>query len=255
MQNWTSFAASLAFFMFSSGAAWAQPAFVEAPDTMFVSLDTLSQGGGVEASWSVTNPTEEAMTLMVTRILLDTVSPFNYPYQSGAEGAYERFCWGATCFGYGTDSSPTNPAFLVTLEPGDTNHTFYSDYYPNNVIGTSTIRYCFHPVGSVSQGACRNMTFVADGTAALEDERPREFSEVWSLAPNPATDMVTVTWDYTKTGVLEFRNLVGQVMRSEQVFGGVSSQNVSLSGLAQGIWLVSYKVDGHVLSTKRLVIR
>ena len=64
-----------------------------------------------------------------------------------------------------------------------------------------------------------------------------------------------MTWNNAQTGVLEFRNLVGQVVKSEQVLGGVSSQRVNLDGLSDGIWLVTYTVDGVAVSTKRLVLR
>ena len=101
----------------------AQATIVDAPDTIFVALDTLVEGGAVEAHWDIANDSEVALELMVTRMFLDTVSPFNYPYSSGEPGAFEpgafeRFCWGPTCFNYGTDSSPSNAAFLVTLQPG-----------------------------------------------------------------------------------------------------------------------------------------
>ena len=70
------------------------------------------------AEWTVTNATENAMTLYVERNLIQLVDPFNLPYELGAEGAYERVCWGGTCYPYGTGASVLSLAF--SLDPGDT---------------------------------------------------------------------------------------------------------------------------------------
>ena len=43
--------------------------------------------------------------------------------------------------------------------------------------------------------------------------------------------------------------------RAEKVQAGATFQRLDLDGMADGIWLVSYKVEGVAVSTKRLVIR
>lgn len=232
----------------------AQATLVDAPDTIYVALDTLAAGGAVEAHWDVANDTGDALVLMVTRTFGDTVSPFNYPYSSGNPGAYERFCWGPTCFNYGTNSSPSNASFLVTLQPGQATSSFRSDYYPNGIVGNSTLEYCFHPVGEPLSGACHAVTFVAVEAASIAAPQ-KDVVGMTSLSPNPASQEVGVHFEGAQTGTLEFRNLVGQVVRTERVVGGVNSQRISVSDLADGIWLVTYKVDGIAVSTKRLVIR
>ena len=75
------------------------------------------------------------------------------------------------------------------------------------------------------------------------------------LAPNPAHDAVSVDIDGVGNGVLEFRNLVGQVLKSTNVVAGYGRQRVSLDGMSPGVYLVSFSVDGIAASTKRLVIR
>jgi hypothetical protein len=254
MQNWIQRCVFVGLFGALSGGSWGQATIVDAPDTIYVALDTLSGSGAVEAHWTVANETDGPLSLMVTRHLIDTVSPFNYPYQSGAPGAFERFCWGPTCFNYGTDASPTNAAFFVNLNSGLSDDSFRSDYYPNGVVGSTTMEYCFHEEGGLAFGACHQVTFVSVATAAVQSPSLQTPS-IQRLSPNPATDYLTVTWNNAQAGLLEFRNLVGQVVKTEQVLGGVSSQRVSLDGLADGIWLVSYSVEGVAVSTKRLVLR
>ena len=75
------------------------------------------------------------------------------------------------------------------------------------------------------------------------------------MAPNPATDEVILRFNEPRQGAVEFRNLVGQVIRTEPVLAGAQALRVSLNDLASGIWLVSYTVDGVTVSTKRLVVR
>ncbi len=254
MQNWIQRFVIVVLFGALAGGSWGQATIVDAPDTIYVALDTLSGSGAVEAHWTVANNTDSPLSLMVTRNFIDTVSPFNYPYQSGEPGAFERFCWGPTCFNYGTDSSPANAAFFVNLNSGLSDDSFRSDYYPNGVVGSTTLEYCFHEEGALAFGACHQITFVSVATASVAPLRGKSPS-IQRLSPNPATDHLTVTWNNAQTGVLEFRNLVGQVVKSEQVLGGVSSQRVNLDGLSDGIWLVTYTVDGVAVSTKRLVLR
>ena len=257
MQQTTRFLWACAALLCATTAIQAQvapPTLVNAPDTVYVSLDTLSGVGVIDVHWDVVNDTEDTLELMVTRTFVDTVSPFNYPYVSDGIGSYERFCWGASCFNFGTDASPANPAFLVTLLPGDTTNTFISDFYPNGVTGTTTLRYCFHEEGPASLGACHDITFVVDGTVGVSAPEVSP-SALTSMAPNPATDEVVLRFNEPRQGAVEFRNLVGQVIRTDPVLAGAQTLRVSLNDLASGIWLVSYTVDGVTVSTKRLVVR
>ena len=61
--------------------------------------------------------------------------------------------------------------------------------------------------------------------------------------------------DRALDGVVEFRNLVGQLAKRERIQAGVTQQAVNLDGLSEGIWLVSVASRDRVLATQRLVIR
>lgn len=230
----------------------AQIEFINPPDTVYVALDTLGTGA-LEVHWDVVNNGNGPVDLMVTRFLVETVSPFNYPYVEENEGAHERFCWGPTCFQYGTDASPNNPLFFVSLDSAETDTTFRGDYVPDGVAGPTTIRYCFHPPGQISAGVCHQVTYYALETASLEEAvvRPLLGFELW---PNPAQDRLQLQWNQPVVGEVEFRNLVGQLMQSERIPAGVRTHEVSLSDLAPGIWLVSFRSAGHVVSTQRLFV-
>ena len=63
-----------------------QATLIDAPDTVFVSLDTLISSSAVVAHWDVVNETETALNLMVTRSLISTVTPFQLPLRTGKSG-------------------------------------------------------------------------------------------------------------------------------------------------------------------------
>jgi hypothetical protein len=224
---------------------------LDAPDTVHVSLDTLSTID-VQAYWDVTNVGEESLDVLVTRSFMEMADPFNFPYVEDGPGSYERFCWGPLCYPFGTVASADQGSALVTLAPADTNDTFKADFYPNGVAGVTTIKYCYQTPGNASNAVCHEVTFVVDATSDVTD---LSSSVACSLMPNPATDLVTLSMDRALDGVVEFRNLVGQVAMRERIQPGVTQQVVSLDGLTEGIWLVSVASEGRVLATQRLVIR
>ena len=224
---------------------------LDAPDTVHVSLDTLSTID-VQAYWDVTNVGEESLDVLVTRSFMEMADPFNFPYVEDGPGSYERFCWGPLCYPFGTVASADQGSALVTLAPADTNDTFKADFYPNGVSGVTTIKYCYQTPGNASNAVCHEVTFVVDATS---DVTELSSSVACSLMPNPATDVVTLSMDRALDGVVEFRNLVGQVAMRERIQPGVTQQALSLDGLTEGIWLVSVAAEGRVLATQRLVIR
>jgi len=232
----------------------AQITLTDAPDTVQVYLDELVVSGSdfAKADWGVVNEGSAPIALMVTRTLVDTVSPFNYPHDWTAPGSYERFCWGAQCYNFGSNSSVPSESFLVNIEAGQTNFSFQSDFYPADVLGTSTLEYCFHEVDDLESGVCHQVTFVVDASVGLNapDQSPTGFM---SVTPNPASTHATFELNPSLAGMLEFRNLVGQIVKTETLQPGMSRKRIELDELADGIWLVSHRIDGVVVVTKRLV--
>ena len=233
-----------------SECAFGQATLVAAPDTVVVTTST------VDVSWDVVNNTSDSLYLVVSRFFIDTVSPFNYPYPSQLDGSREQFCWAVGsdqfCYPFGADSSFPNG--IADLAAGESTSAFKITFVPNGVSGTSTLRYCFHdPAGAAEDGVCHNVTFVADVPSSIAQPIVQKREMV--LAPNPANDVVSVDIDGVGKGVLEFRNLVGQVLKSTNVAAGLGRQRVSLDGMSPGVYLVSFNVEGVAASTKRLVIR
>ena len=87
MKHITRFFGILGLFVsMSAQAQFSAPTLLGTTDTVYIDLDTLGAAGVVAVYWDVLNDTEETLDLMVTRTLVDTVSPFNYPFETDEDG-------------------------------------------------------------------------------------------------------------------------------------------------------------------------
>jgi hypothetical protein len=157
--------------LFALGSASAQSpvTFIEPADTVVGYLD-VPEDDELSIHLDVQNTSEDTLLLMATRMYIDTVSPYNYPWVFNEAGAYDRFCWGPLCYNFGTDQSSTNASLLVTMEPGEVNTTLVTDYYHAGIVGMSTLRYCLHEVGQDPvAGSCHDITFRIEQALDLQE--------------------------------------------------------------------------------------
>ena len=255
------------------GALSAQLTIISTTDTIFASLDTLNElhSGEISLNWDVLNESNSEMTLMCTRTFIDSVSPFNYPYvlfnpdsllldppvEFPVEGAYEKFCWGPICYNYGTDASSQNSSLLVNLQAGGTESTFIAYYYPYNVLGTTTIEYCFHPVDDVAAGSCHQITYVIDASASIENNQNRPGAlSIATVYPNPLEGMGWLEYDIRlgEVGDVVFRDLAGKEIMRET--GLVSRGKIAIHSdkLTQGLCFCTLEIDGFAVKTERFVV-
>ena len=228
-------------------------------DTIFIALDTLDTEEIVD-HWDVSNDTFMSLELMCSRNYLSTVTPYNYPYiqslpENPVAGAYEKFCWGPLCYNYGTDASSTNSSLLVNIPSGATDSTFIAYFYPNDVLGTTTIEYCFHPVGDLSGGNCGSITYVVTATAAVELMTPVEMS-ISAVYPNPLVDKGSIDFSIPQgsTGTIIIRDVTGKILSETTDLVMNGSIHLESSDFMAGIFFSTLVVDGHSASTRRFVV-
>ncbi|PCJ81761.1 MAG: hypothetical protein COA49_04460 [Bacteroidetes bacterium] len=253
----------LATFILAAGNTFSQ-SIISPSDTIFAALDTLNElhYGEISIHWDVINESDTDMVLMCTRNFIDTVSPFNYPYVQSTEGnfipgAYEKFCWGPLCYNFGTDASSSNSSMLVTILPSEINNTFIAYYYPNDIVGTTTMEYCFHPVGDDTMSSCKQMTYVISATAGLEEDIENDVSSaITSVYPNPLDGSGFIEYNLRKgeVGILIFRDLTGKEIK--RVGGLVYSGkvNIEASEFVQGLSFCTLEVDGVAVDTERFIV-
>jgi hypothetical protein len=221
--------------VFCAAAATAQPTLVDPVDAVTGSLSN-PDDTELQAHWDVTNATDAPMGLMVTRSILQAVEPYNLPYTAGAPGAYDRFCWGPLCYNYGTAASNPSGAFLVTLQPGETNTSFISDYYPAGIAGVTAFQYCFHPVGDIAAGACHTVLYCVDAAScAVGIEEPK--APMLELAAWAGQVAAQVQLPEGERARLRVHAATGAVV-DEVALGGSGSVFLDAERWAPGVYIV-----------------
>lgn len=222
-------------------------------DTVYVTLEEM-ESNVVAVHGEVTNTSPvSALNLLCTRTFVEQVNPFNYPYEADSAGSYERFCWGDFCFPYGTDSSPATAAAIVEIPVGVTDTTFVSDFYPNYVVGTTTMEYCFHNE-SGTQSECATITFIVS-TNSLE-ENTAEADLIKGIYPNPVQGSSWVEYNVPagKTAAIEIRDLTGRLITSYTNIVSEGKVAVDADELSAGLCFVTINVDGGLAQTEQFLV-
>lgn len=214
------------------------------------------------ANLLLTNATESPITLYVERSVFQAVEPMNLPYVSGEEGAYERFCWGGTCYPYGTESSVLSLA--LTLAPGDTTGInafgaedwLVSDYYPNGVAGSTALEYCFRATQSGVPTVCHTILFCAatePGECVLSVDEPRGL-ELGALAPNPVVGVSALPYRAPQGGTLHIVDLTGRTLKSVPLAPGSGSVWIDGDELAPGTYLYALEASGRIGQARKFSV-
>ena len=242
----------------AAGNAIAQPEITVETDTIYVALDTI-QTNEISTHWVVANNQFGTQELMCSRNFVDVVDPYNYPYIQSTEenpvpGSYEKFCWGPICYNYGADESSSNEGFIVSIPQNQADSTFIAYFYPNDVVGISTIEYCFHPVGNENIGSCATITYVVSATADVNEIIEQSSHSV--VYPNPVIDngMIDYSIPTGAKGEIVTRDITGkEVVR----FTSLTSNGVVIidgAELTPGLYFSTLEVNGIATSTKRFVV-
>lgn len=225
------------------------PVLIEPVDV----VEGLSTDEALEAEWLVTNATANPMTIGVTRTILQSVDNLNLPYEAGAPGAYERFCWGGTCYPYGTAQSANSLAFTLAandttgVDAIGTEEWLIADYYPNGEDGATAIEYCFVPTQQGVPSVCHTVLFCAgiDGEDCVLSV-PEAEVELAGLAPNPVEGISSLTYRAPEGGVLRFLDLTGRTVKSVVLAPGQGAVWVDASDFAPGTYLYALEVHGRI---------
>jgi len=238
----------------ANGLVIAQPEITVETDTIFVALDTF-ESGEISTHWDVSNNQFGTLQLMCSRNFVDVVDPYNYPFVQGADGSYEKFCWGPICYNYGTDASSTNEGFLVSIPQNATDTSFIPYFYPNGVVGTTTIEYCFHPVGNEDFGTCATITYVVTESANVSELNEFEVS-ISTAYPNPVVSEGSIDYSIPagKTGVIVIRDITGKAIRSFNSLRNEGRVVVSADNMSAGLYFSTLEFNGIAITTKRFVV-
>ena len=234
--------------------AWAQPTLIDPIEVFEGSLDD-PENDEIALHWDVTNLTDDTLSLMVTRNIVQLVSPYNLPWEEGQPGAYDRFCWGPLCYPYGTYSSFSTAGYLVELLPNETDTTFIADYYPAGVAGVTAFEYCFHPVGEFAAGTCQQVLYCldADNCALNVDEASVETEPMF---PQPVTGISS--FPYHLNGAdeaqLTIHSAAGKLVEDQTLRAQQGIVYIDAARYPAGMYILSITTrDGQRVSEQFLV--
>ena len=254
MKMKTLFFSALVCATISPVLSWAQPTLVDPIEIFEGSLDD-PENDEIALHWDVTNLTDDTLSLMVTRNIIQLVSPYNLPYTEGEPGAYDRFCWGPLCYPFGTFSSFSTAGYLVELMPNETDTTFIADYYPAGIAGVTGFEYCFHPAGEIAAGTCQEVLFCldAENCALSVNESAIETSPVF---PQPITGLSS--FPYHLNGAVQaeliIHNAAGQAVEQRTLRAQHGVVYLQASDYPAGMYILSIITDeGQRVSEQFLV--
>ena len=182
------------------------------------------------------------------------------PYEIGAEGAYERFCWGGTCYPYGTGSSVA--ALSLNLSPATPGLNAFgspdwlvSDYYPNGVAGPLRRILLRSDEQGVPQ-VCHTVLFCAGmepGECVLSVEESVGL-QLGSLSPNPVVGISALTYTAPAGGAMHILDLTGRTLKSVVLSPGSGSIWIDGTEFAPGTYLYALETAGHISQVRKFSV-
>ena len=218
---------------------WAQPTLVDPIEVFEGSLDDPANEE-IALHWDVTNLTDDTLSLMVTRNIIQLVSPYNLPYEQDAPGAYDRFCWGPLCYSPGQQSSLQTEGYLVELLPDETDTTFIADYYPAGVAGVTALEYCFHPVGDVAAGTCQQVIYCLDAENCALNVQESTI-QTTPLFPQPVTGLSSFPYQLNGAARAEMtiHNAAGQLIEQQTLHAQQGIVYIDASAFPVGMYVLA----------------
>ena len=129
--------------------------------------------------------------------------------------------------------------------------------YVNKSVEPAFILITFTTNAIAGAGSGKDTLFIDDIEFVYVDHTGLDEYEVrqsqLSVYPNPATDHITVSFPNMQNGKLFIYNIVGEQIMSRELADETS--NISIAGLAKGIYMVRVTDDKGIVGTKKLIIR
>ena len=129
--------------------------------------------------------------------------------------------------------------------------------YHNKSVQPAYVLITFTTNAIPGAGSGKDSLFIDDIEFVYVDHTGLDEYEVrqsqLSVYPNPATDHITVSFPNMQNGKLFIYNIVGEQIMSRELADETS--NISVAGLAKGIYMVRVTDDKGIVGTKKLIIR
>jgi hypothetical protein len=199
----------------------------------------------IDIQWSVTNTSDNWLSLRVERYEVDAVD--------GADG---NFCWGLLCIPW-TAGDYTTASEIVDIAPGGTDNSFRASYRPQGNAGASTYQYCFIEIASPDiQPICHTVTFSVDGSVSIDES---EFAKASiTLAPNPVSNLGRLNYSFDNVptnGKITFYNMTGAKVKEVGIYQKNGLVYFDNTDFAPGVYVCNLENDGVIQESIRMVVQ
>ena len=157
------------------------------------------------------------------------------------------FCWDL-CYTPGKLESDDG----LNIAPGTTNNFFSPHIYSvgNGVEGVCTVSYTFFNENDLNDTLLVIVEFESTNSISVEENNPT----ISAVYPNPATNFINVKLANVNKGQFQIINVLGQVVKTEEITTATNQLSVDVSNLESGVYFYSLVVKGQAIESKRLVI-
>lgn len=153
------------------------------------------------------------------------------------------FCW-VSCYGPMVDDAPD----AITLKPGDSTTSFYSDFDPSGVEGAGEVTYAFYNVDNPTDSIHATYRYVAvDSTNSIFSTFAVQSFQVY---PNPVSDALHFT--AKDHGTVRFYNQQGKMVLRQNVTKG--EQTIQLGILPEGLYMVRLNDSKKGISQAKVIV-
>lgn len=203
-------------------------------DTMYVNGVNATQ---LEADIDVENASASQKNVRAGKTELSVVA-----------GSSNAFTWGLISYPPNADSSLSYAMVIGGIEP------FQGLYFPNNMAGTSWIRYCFWDAQNVNDKSCVTVSY-NNVLAGIHD--PQTMPPLF-LAPNPATDQLHISFDWPESSTrveAVLYDAFGRPVKALQSENHLLEGNFVLNDLTEGLYFCRLYADGVSLLAQKVVVK
>jgi hypothetical protein len=172
-------------------------------------------------------------------------------------GAKYQYCWGQICSPWIDSNNALNET--VTMEPNDTNSTFYVKYRHYGNAGQSIVRFCWYDANNTSDTFCYDVNFCVDaeGGCVVNVQEVVTSATIAQISPNPANDVASIAYSFSTKPTdaqLIVYNMIGEMVASYSINQRQGQIRIQARDLNSGIYFCSLMHEGKKLETKRLVV-
>jgi hypothetical protein len=198
--------------------------------------------GELEADWGVINTTQTPISVKARREMVVEVP-----------GSSNYFCWGV-CY----DSTTSVGLVPQTIQPGDTNFTFYAHYRPLGHAGVTGINYVFYLANNSFDNVSQTVAFCveADCTIGVEEQR-QNGGMSWNGA-NPFEGLGAIHYQLPEgkyKGQLKVINLAGQTIKEINLNNARGQVFFDAQDFSSGMYLFQLSDEQGWITTHKLMVK